>query len=153
MVVYADSAPHLVVALEQINGEANGISAPAEAEGTIASGAVSGLNELPLPPHMKLLKQIVCVSFDKGEYDGEDFNHVVVTMTDPTVANQLKSIIEGLQAMGQLHFSDHPDVVKIIDGLKVKADGSVLKIDWKGSVDDVNKFIDKAIEFIRKHHK
>ena len=44
-------------------------------------------------------------------------------MTDATVANQLKSIDGGFQAMGQLPFSDHPDVVKIINSLKVEADG------------------------------
>jgi hypothetical protein len=155
--VFADSATNLKAALDVIGGKGgltSGspllIDAP---PGTVFSGAVVGLTGAHLPARMPLAKQIDSVSFAAGESDGEDFDHIKVTMTGADVTKQVKTIIEGFQAMGALHLASHPEALKMINGLKVDATGKVLSIDWKASSDDVIKFGEKACEYIRQHHQ
>lgn len=157
MAVFADSAVDLKAALDVIGGK-GGLTAsspllPEAPKGTVFSGAAAGLSAIPFPAHFPVLKQLDSISYVGGETDGEDFDHVKVTMANPTVVTQLKSILEGLQAMGQLHLAGHPEAMKMIDGMKVEADAKTLTIDWKASSGDVIKFVEKACEFIHKHHE
>ncbi|HEX4000739.1 MAG TPA: hypothetical protein VHX65_19480 [Pirellulales bacterium] len=156
MGVFADSPGELKAALDVLGGKSGLASTspilPDAPKGTVFSGGAIGLSSLPIPTHMALAKQIDRLTFAAGESDGEDFDHIKVTMTNDAVAKQLKSIIDGLQAMGDLHFTGHAELLKMIDGLKAEADGKVLSIDWKASSADVIKFGEQVCEFVHKHH-
>lgn len=157
MGVFSDSAAHLIAALAVIDGE-GGLSSsspllPEAREGTIAIAGASGLSALPLPPHMALAKQIESIHYVSGETEGEDFKQLKLTMTNATVAGQLKTVVDGLQAMVQIHCADHPEVLNVINAMKTEVSGNELSIDWKASSAEVTKFLDKVCEFIRKHHE
>jgi hypothetical protein len=148
--IFADSATNLVAALNHTEN-LSGSATPA-ADGTVFSGELCDIDTLPLPPQMRLAKKIASIRFNSGEKDGKDFDHVEVNLTDAAVAGQLKAIIAGLQAMGQVHFADHADLLKMIDALKVDASGQTVTIDWQAPSDDVIHFMDKVCDFIHKHH-
>ena len=80
---------------------------------------------------MALARQIESIHYAGGESDGEDFDHLKLTMTKPAVVTQLKTVIDGLQAMGQIHFADHPEVLSMINAMKTEASGNLLSIEWK----------------------
>jgi hypothetical protein len=155
--VFADSAADLKAALDVLGGKGGATSSsplfPTAPKGTVFSGAVAGLTTLHLPTRMPLANKIDSISFAAGEADGEDFDHIKVTMTGADVTKQVKSIIDGFQALASLHLADHPEALKMVSGLKVEADGKVLSIDWKASSDDVITFGEKACEFIKAHHQ
>ena len=111
--VFADSAVNLRAALDVIGGK-DGLSSsssllPEAPKGTVFSGAVAGLTGAHLPSHLKVVAKIEGISFAAGESDGEDFDHIKVTMTETEVTKQVKAIIEGFQAMAALHLADHPE--------------------------------------------
>jgi len=155
--VFADSATDLKAALDVLGGNGGATSSsplfPAAPKGTVFSGAVAGLTALRLPTRMPLANKIDSISFAAGESDGEDFDHIKVTMTGADVTKQVKSIIDGFQALASLHLADHPEALKMVSGLKAEADGKVLSIEWKASSDDVINFGEKACEFIKQHHQ
>lgn len=154
--VFADSAINLTAALDVLGGKGGSTSGsaliPEAPKGTVFSGAVAGLTGAHLPSHLPVISKIEGISFAAGESDGEDFDHIKVTMTETEVAKQVKSIIEGGQAMVALHLANHPEALKMVNGLKAEVTGKTLSIDWKASSDDVLKFGEKACEFIKQHH-
>ena len=155
--VFADSAGDLKAALDVLGGK-GGLATdssllPNAPKGTVFSGAVAGLSAVKLPTRLPMAKQVDSISFAAGESDGEDFDHIKVGMTNGDTAKQVKSIIDGVQAMAALRLGDHPEALKMVNALKASADGKTLSIDWKASSDDVIKFAEKACEFMKQHHQ
>jgi hypothetical protein len=155
--VFADSAGDLKAALDVLGGK-GGLTTdssllPNAPKGTVFSGAVAGLSAVKLPTRLPMAKQVDSISFAAGESDGEDFDHIKVGMTNGDTAKQVKSIIDGVQAMAALRLGDHPEALKMVNALKASADGKTLSIDWKASSDDVIKFGEKACEFMKQHHQ
>jgi hypothetical protein len=157
MGMFADSVADLTAALAVIGGKGglatNSPLLPKALKGTVLSGAVVGLTAANLPAHCPLAKQIDGISFTGGESDGEDFDHIEVKLTSAAVAKQVKSVVEGFQAMAALQLGNHPEAMKMVNGLKVEAMDKSLTIDWKASSDDVIKFGEKACEYIKEHHQ
>jgi hypothetical protein len=152
--VVADSADSLKAALDVVGGKGGlATSSPLLADapkGTIIRAAVVGLTAANLPVPMPLLKQIDDVNVAIGESDGEDFAHIKVGTTGADAAKQMKSLIDGFSGMIGLQAADHPEVQKMMEGLKVDAQGKTLTIDWKASSDDIIKASEKAREGARR---
>jgi len=155
--VFADSPAGLKAALDVLGGK-GGLSAsspllPKAPKGTVFTFVATGLNALPVPAQIPLLKQLDSISSVSGESDGEVFKHDRITMTNADTVKQLKSVVDGLIAMAELRFADQPELLTILKGVKVEADGKTLTADSKVSSDDLIKFGEKVCEFIKKHHQ
>ncbi len=139
-VVFASSADELKAALDVLDGK--GATMPEEGAkrippGTILGGWVSGLAEAQLPVKAPLAKQVNWHAFVLGENNGQSFFHSVTVMTNEDVVGQVKTILDGLRALGTLHVGNNEKGKEMVKAVKIETEGKRVSVSWSGSADDV----------------
>jgi hypothetical protein len=110
--------------------------------GTTVVAAAAGLASAKGPAiHSPILRQCDELSIAAGDHDGRAFVHARLLTQSPDVAAQVRSLVDGLKALGQLQSAQDPIVAKALAPMKVAADGSAVRIDWEAPSADVVKGI------------
>ena len=161
-IVLASSVDELKQAVDILEGESPSLTADSALAGNIPAGTtmlmrVEGVSGADLPDRCKLAKQTESFRFVTGEHEGESFYRARAKMTNEEVVGQLKEIVEGLLALGQIHVGDNETGRKLVDALRVKAGGTTLTVLWKAPAVDVWAIVDahRKIfkEKMKKHRK
>jgi len=163
-IVFASSVDLLKQAVDVLDGEASSLTNDSRLAGNIPAGTtmlmrVEGLSKAGLPDKCKLAKQTKSFRFVTGEHDGQSFYRSRAKMTNKEVTVQVKELVEGLRALGQIHFGDNKVGKKLVNDLRVKAEDTSVTVLWKGSANDVwtmaeahRKFFQERMEKYRKRH-
>jgi hypothetical protein len=102
------------------------------------AGAVDPKTRCPV------LKQADSYRVAAGENDGKSFYRARLNMKTTEAVGQVKAITEGFRAVVSLNKGMDPEVLKLIDGLKVAGEGKTLTLSWSAKADDVWAAIEKA---------
>jgi ribosome-associated translation inhibitor RaiA len=86
-----------------------------------------------------------------GENQGESFYRARLTMKSTEAVGQVKAITEGFRAIVSLSKANDPNVLKLIDGLKVMGEGKTLTLRWTAKADDVWAAVEKAVEKMARY--
>ena len=156
--VIASGVDDLKAALDVISGKSPSLAADGPLGGKIPAGATvlfraTGISEAKLPFRDPVAQQTKSFRFVAGEANGESFFRARGEYTNGDVVDQLKEIVEGARALGRLHNANNPVGNNLINGLKVKADGTKLTILWKASAVDVWTMTDAHLKIFAEHAK
>ena len=160
-VVLASSVDELKHAVDVLEGKSPSVKPDAPLGGNIPAGTtmlmrVEGVSDADLPDKCKLAKQTKSFRFVTGEHDGESFYRSRSVMTNEDVVGDLKEIVEGLRALGNLHVGNNEAGKRLVDGLRIKAEGTKLTVLWSAPAEDVWAIIDahrKIFEEKMKKHR
>jgi hypothetical protein len=153
--VAASSADELRSALDVLNGAAASASADGPLGGNVPPGTtmlmrVSGVASSGLPLKDPVSKQLDSFRFVAGESEGQSFYRARAEMTNPEIAQQVKEIVEGARALGLIHCQNDVQGKKLIEAVRVKAEGNTLTILWSAPADDVWQVANKAADQLKE---
>ncbi len=155
VLVFAHTPKHVANAINVLNGKSPGITDPRSPLGGGAGirGATLIVRAMDIPEDIPcpVLKQIKSLRVATGETEGKSFYRERLVMRTPAAAEQIKTITEGVKAMGQLRFSGDADVMKLVNGLTVAVSESTVNVRWEASTDDVWTVIEKAAKKVESH--
>ena len=162
--VFASSVDELKRAVDVLDGEAPSLTKSDALAGNIPPGTtmlmrVAGVSEAEGVTEHRLARRTKSFRFVTGEHDGESFYRARATMTDPEIAGQLKEVVEGFRAVGQLHVGDNETGRQLVNDLRVKTQGPTVTVLWKGAAKDVwtmvktHQKIFEEIKSKRRHHR
>jgi len=160
-IVLASSVDELKQAVDVLDGKQPSLTRDSALAGTVPAGSTmlmrfEGVSTAKLPDKCKVAKQTQSFRFVTGEHEGTSFYRARATMTNEAVVGQLREILEGLRALGQIHVGDSKTGQKLVDALKFKADGMTLTILWSAPAEDVWTIVDahrKIFEEKMKQHR
>jgi len=157
----AQSEEVLHHAIDVLDGKADNLTKakisllPKMPKGTLF---VASAVDIALPkahkPHGAMLQKISSGSIVAGEDDETLFYKSDVTAETAKDAKNIQRLIDGFVAMAGL-FSERnadaavpaPDPSPLIEGIKVTSEGQAVHVEWSAALEDVQTFIDSAINF------
>jgi hypothetical protein len=104
-----------------------------------------GLAGPDVPFKSPLVKQSESLVMVVGEREGQAFARARLTAKSDEVARLMLSVIKGRLANEQLEFGDDEEAKNVLQALVVAVDGKAVTLEWKGSLDNVWKFIGKRM--------
>lgn len=161
-ILFASSVDLLKQAVDVLDGEAASLTDDSALAGKVPAGTTmlmraEGLSDAKLPEKCKLAKQTKSFRFVTGEHNGQSFYRSRATMTSDEVAGQVKELVEGVRALGQLHVGDNEVGKRLVNDLRIKHSGATVTVLWKGSANDVWTVIETHKKFFKekmaKHRK
>ena len=146
--VFASDIEELKAALDVLDGKAASLSSSSPLAGRLHAGTTflfraTGLAEAKLPCKCPLAKQIESVRISMGEDNGQSFFRAKAIMANTEVVGQVKAIIDGGKALGDLHTSNDPQARKLVDALQVKIDDKTVRVQWNAPANDVWEVLHK----------
>jgi hypothetical protein len=106
------------------------------------AASASGLSEAKdLSIHSPVLRQCDELLIEAGERDGRAFVHARLLTKSPDVAQQVRSLVDGLKALVQLQSAQDPGVARALAPMKVAAEGHAVRIDWEAPAAEVVKAV------------
>ena len=99
-------------------------------------------------PVTQLLRRF---QYTAGEHDGKWFKNVVIEADSPQTAERLKQVVEGHRAMFWLRFHNRPEVLAILDDLKINVNGNTLQVSFSDPVEKVIAAVPAICEAVREH--
>jgi hypothetical protein len=121
-------------------------------EGTVFYGAAIDLAKLKNWKGVfdfPVLQQGERITVAVGEKDDQAFEHVHFVAQSEEVVQKLQQVLEGFQAMLELHAKTKPYLAKIADGMEWKIEGKTISYDWKADASAVMQ----VLEQMRKRAK
>lgn len=101
-------------------------------------------------PVFKLLRQF---SYAEGQRDGQWFGQFQVTTESPQVAEKVKEAWQGHVAAFWLFFHDQPGVLKLLDKLQFKVDGSTVHGTFEAPAAQVAEQMPAFCKAFKEHWK
>jgi hypothetical protein len=160
--VAADSIDNLRAALDVLDGAAPSVSAEGPMGGNIPPGTtllmrVNGIAAAAQSGKCPVLKQTQSFRFVTGESEGQSFFRARAELTNPEVAAQLKELVEGGRAFGILSAGDDEQGKRLIEAVRVKAEGNSMTLLWTAPATEVWDAAEKlakqiARKMAKRHH-
>jgi hypothetical protein len=154
VMVFGGSQEAVSDALSVLAGKSAGITgADAPLAGRTLPGSVLVARAAAVDPNTRcpVLKQADSFRIALGENQGQSFYRARVNMKSTEAVDQVKTITAGFRAVVSLNKNMAPEVLKLIDGLKVAGEGKTLSITWNAKADDVWTAIEKAAKKMGEH--
>jgi hypothetical protein len=153
--VFASSADLLGRALDVLDGKAQSLTQDSPLAGRIPPDTTmllraEGLSKAGLPEKCKLANRTRSFRLVTGEHDGQSFFRSRSIMTDKEVAAQVRALLEGLRALGQIHVGDNQTGQRLVNDLRIKTRGTTVTVLWKGSAKDVWTIIEAHQKILRE---
>lgn len=150
-VVLASDPERVKKALDVLEGEQSGLKKDSplvgkRPEGTVFYGAAVDLAELKNRKGVfdfPVLQQAQRVQVAVGQHDNQAFKHVQFVAQSEEVARKLQQVLEGVQAMLQLHSHTKPHLGKIAEGMKWNVEGETLTYDGKADASAVLQHLEE----------
>ncbi|MEN6450759.1 MAG: hypothetical protein ABFC96_09725, partial [Thermoguttaceae bacterium] len=142
IVVFGTSVDEVKAALDVLGGTKPSLAADSPLAAAVPQGAMLvvraiGVADADLPHQHPLAKQVDSVSLAAGEYQGESFVDAKMTVKKPELAQQMKTVIDGIRGVVMIVHADDENLMKLISPLKVTAEGNVLSIEGRAPADSV----------------
>lgn len=143
LVLIGSSEREVKAALDVLDGRTAslaGTAAPLAAalpEGAVVVARARGLAEAELPFKSPLVTQSETFSLVVGERNGESFAEARLLTKSPQTAEQVKAIVEGLRAMGELQRSSDQGFVRLLGKLKANVNDKAVDVEWRAAADEV----------------
>jgi hypothetical protein len=156
VLVFGSSVAEVTAALDVLDGKTPSLAgkdsplAGAVAPGTIFMARAVGLAGADLHAKSPLVKQIESLSLALGENQGEIFLDAKTVVEKPEVAEQLKTVVEGIRAMGDLLHGDDAEATKLLGTLKVSVVDKEIHAEWKAPADAIWAYVQKIQKKIKE---
>jgi hypothetical protein len=151
------STPRLVArAIDVLDGSKQGITggdSPLGGRPIPGATVIIRAFDLPADEHCPFMKDAKSIRVAMGENDGKSFYRVRLVMKNSESADQIKTIAEGFKAMASLRFSGEPDMMKMVNGLKVASANGTINVRWEAPVEDVWAAVEKMAKKAEEHIK
>ena len=155
-IAFAEGADALKAALDLIGGKGsnavNSALAGPVPPGTTVLVRVTGIKSAGLPCKSPIVKQMESARIVMGENNGESFFKGKAVMTNPEIASQVKTILEGGKALASLQAGGDVQLKKMVDALKITTEGNTLRVLWAAPANDVWDVAQKVAKKIIEEH-
>lgn len=111
--------------------------------GTILVGRASAVNPDTKCP---VLKEGKGFRVAMGEHEGMSFYRARLEMKSTEAAEQVKTVTEGMVALGSLSFGGEPEAMKLLAGVETATRGDTALISWDANAADVWAVVEKVAE-------
>jgi hypothetical protein len=101
-------------------------------------------------PVTQLLRRF---QYTAGEHEGKWFKDVLIEADSPQTAEKLKQVVEGHRAMFWLHFHNRPEVLAVLDDLKLNVEGSTLHVSLSDPVEKIIAAVPAVCNAIQEHFR
>ena len=155
LIVIGADAEQVKAALDVLDGKKPGLAKDAPLIKGIPETALFASRGIDVPEDYRkttlcpVLHNCKAASAVWTEKDGQITGKYEFTTVSEETAKSFKAIVEGFKAMGELRYSDIPAVKKVMDGLKVEAQGALFTATFTTSTGDVEAAV-KAVMDKRK---
>ena len=157
LVVIGADAEQVQAALDVLDGKKPGLAEDAPLLKDIPKNALMACRGIDVPETYRkttrcpVLKNCKAATAIWAETDGQITAKYEFTTDSEETAKNFKAIVDGLKAMGQLHYSDIPAVKKVLDGLKCSAEGDSFTGTFTASTADVESAVKAVMESKKQH--
>lgn len=121
--------------------------------GTIFLARATGLKDAEAADKFPVFKLLEQFSYAKGQRDDKWFGQFQVVADSPQVAEKIKEVYKGHLAGLWLHFHGHPGVLKLLDTIQLKVDGSTLQGSFEAPVGQVVEQVPTICKAFKEHWK
>ena len=152
LIVIGADAEQVQAALDVLDGKKPGLADDAPLLKDIAKNALFACRGIDVPEAFRkttrcpVLKNCKAATVVWTETSGQITGKYEFTTDSEETAKNFKAIVDGLKAMGQLHFSDIPAVKKVMDGLTCSAEGDSFTATFTASTADVESAVKAVME-------
>ncbi len=148
VMIFARSADRVEMALDVLDGKQKSVDGDSPLAGRTRPGSILVGRAKEIDPNTKcpVLKQGRSYRVAMGENEGKSFYRARLEMDSAEAAEQAEDVTEGLVALAKLGMGDEKDVMKLVDGLETKTDGTTCMIAWDADADDVWKVAERMAE-------
>jgi ribosome-associated translation inhibitor RaiA len=157
VLVFAADAGQVAKAIDVLSGKAPSLTADSSlpVAGRPVKGATVIVRAMDFPENAKdvVARKAKSIRIAMGEADGKSFYRALLVMKTPEAAEQIKTINEGLKALGALHLSNDKDLMKLVNGLSTTVQQSTVNIRWEVPTSDVWTAIEKVAKKVEEHIK
>lgn len=128
--------------------QANGADAPIPSSdaGVIFSAAVDLSGIQNLGKDAEILKKAKGGNISIREQGGQFITQLQVTTSDEQTSNQLHAMMQGMMAFAQLNASNEPDLVKLLQAVSTRVDGSRIQATVTLPADDVIEHLEEEAQ-------
>jgi hypothetical protein len=133
LLVLSGSVDEVKAALAVLDGKAPAITEEGPLRGRIPPGTcalfrVTGIAEAKLPGKPALASQMESYRATIGENDGKVFYRARAIMTNEEIVGQLKTVLDGFRALGQIHVTGDAQGKAMLDATQVTTEGKNVTI-------------------------
>jgi len=152
LVVIGADAEQVQAALDVLDGKKPSLAEDSPLLKNIGKNALMACRAIDVPEAYRkttrcpVLKDCRAATAIWTETNGQITGRYEFTTDSEETAKNFKAIVDGLKAMGQLHYSDIPAVKKIMDGLNCSAEGDSFTATFTASTPDVEAAVKAIME-------
>lgn len=145
VIVFAQGPEQVEAALDVLDGEMPSAVGEGPLAGRVRPGSIIVARAAAVDPDTKcpVLKQGRSFRVAMGESDGTSFYRARLEMQSDEAADDLEDVIEGMEALARLRFGDDAAVIKLVEGLEMKTQGSTCTVSWDAPADEVWAVMEK----------
>ena len=150
ILVFGGSPSDVELALDVLDGKRPNLAdrhTPLAAEtpkGAILVARAAGLGDATLPCRSPLVKQSDMLSLVAGEHEETSFLTSRLVTKSPETAVQVKRVLDGVRAMGQMQYAEDAEALKMIDRLHVEISDKTVTVDFRAPAAEVWTHLQKA---------
>jgi hypothetical protein len=104
-----------------------------------------GFSDADLPLKSPVIRKSKSLYVWLGEHEGEAFAVAKVETESAEVANQVRSIVEGLLAMAELHFESNKQITAVLQAVKVSTNDKTVTVQCRGPADDAANLLKQVL--------
>jgi hypothetical protein len=158
LVVLAENADRVKAALAVLDGKAPAMADDGPLRGRAVPGAmavlrVTGIAGAKIPNKPALVEQTESFRFTIGENEGKVFYRARATMTNEEVVGQVKTVLEGVRALAQIHVKGDAKGKAIVDATQVTTEGKNVTVSLSVPADDMWEQIVKHGKIVIERRK
>ncbi len=148
--VFGPSSDDVKTTLEVFDGKQPGLSDSSSLAAEVPAGTVLTVRMVrvgdSLPVESPLLKRTERIELLCGENDRECFISGALLAKSAETAEQVMQFAQGLLAVARLQAAGDPEAGRLLDGVKLRREGSRVSLDFHGPAADVSRLVKKALE-------
>ncbi len=147
--VFGRDADEVKAALDVLDGKSPdlaGSDSPLKIDVPAGAMFVAGaidLAEADLPFKSPVVRQTELLAVAVGEHEGQVFARARLVTGAEEVAQQMQAAVVGLRAVALLQHGDRQELARAVQALEVTQDEKTVTVQWRMSVEDVLKLIEK----------
>jgi hypothetical protein len=135
-----------------LSSGAGAVSEPVAA-GTVFVMRGAGAIGASLPCQSPLLQQSEAVNLALGEEKGQAFFAAYLTAKNDEVAQQMKTVVEGMCASAALKHDDDQQTLRLIRAVRIAASGKTLRVEWRAAADAAWPHVEAFLQSLPPWHE
>jgi hypothetical protein len=146
--VFARTKKQVEHAIDVLDGKSDGLGEKSPLAGRVRPGTILVGRASAVNPETKcpVLKDAKGFRVAMGEHEGTSFYRALLEMKSAESAEQVKTVTEGMVALGSLSFGGEPKVMKLVQGVESMTRGDTCLISWDAKANDVWTVVEQVAE-------